>query len=316
MEWGKEMTVQVMTRLSEENLLQTATAMMGVQMPVRCVHIPVKDITPFDAHIHPDPVQVRIIKELHKNIGSQDAMIYVCDDQDLFVLSRSITRKFLDFIIESMPPELNLRSVMKPDNIFEVHIDGQRLIKLCEQKIIEKEERKRQANASEAQRRENNRLKNKAAIDDYISLNKGLISTLGNRRRERVAPSILVIEDDLFSQKLVGNALRQKYNVVFAENGMDGFVEHVRSACDMIFLDINLPDVTGMDILQRILNIDPQAHIVMLSGNGNRENVVKAMQLGAKGFVAKPFTIEKLRQSTEKCTHLSDKQRKTELQNA
>lgn len=68
-----------------------------------------------------------------------------------------------------------------------------------------------------------------------------------------------------------------------------------------MFLDINLPDISGHDVLARLRDIDPQIYAVMLSGHTQSENVMEALKMGAKGFVSKPFTKEKLLQYIAKC---------------
>jgi DNA-binding NarL/FixJ family response regulator len=60
----------------------------------------------------------------------------------------------------------------------------------------------------------------------------------------------------------------------------------------------------------RLLELDPDAYIVMLSGQGNRENILHSMQLGAKGFIGKPFTPEKLFSYVHKCPFVQEKRKK------
>jgi two-component system chemotaxis response regulator CheY len=68
----------------------------------------------------------------------------------------------------------------------------------------------------------------------------------------------------------------------------------------VLFLDIGLPDIDGLKVLERIFKLDPQAYVVMFSGNGSKEHIMRAVELGARGFVGKPFTKEKLFQYIEK----------------
>ena len=84
-------------------------------------------------------------------------------------------------------------------------------------------------------------------------------------------------------------------------------MNYVNKAPDVLFLDIGLPDINGHDVLERLFKLDPQAYVVMFSGNGDRENVLKAVELGAKGFVGKPFTQEKLIQYIEKSPFIQEK---------
>ena len=78
----------------------------------------------------------------------------------------------------------------------------------------------------------------------------------------------------------------------------------------MIFLDIDLPDVNGHEVLSSILKIDANAHIIMLSGNSDQENVVNAIKAGAKGFVAKPFLKDRLYKYIDECPMIMHKKEK------
>ena len=66
--------------------------------------------------------------------------------------------------------------------------------------------------------------------------------------------------------------------------------------------------MNGHDILAKILALDSEAFIVMLTGQGSRDNVLRAVEAGAKGFVGKPFTPDKLHSYTQKCPFIRDKQ--------
>jgi two-component system chemotaxis response regulator CheY len=135
-----------------------------------------------------------------------------------------------------------------------------------------------------------------------------LIATLAERRRNRDRVTVMVIEDDAFSRKLVGKALPETYALVLSDGGDNTLPLYVTQAPDVLFLDINLPDVNGFELLARLREIDPDAYIVMLSGNGDRANIMRAVEMGAKGFVGKPFTRLKLEESIQRSPHLRAKQ--------
>ncbi|KTF18251.1 response regulator [Pseudoalteromonas sp. H105] len=63
---------------------------------------------------------------------------------------------------------------------------------------------------------------------------------------------------------------------------------------NVIFLDIELPDTDGTEILAFINDNYPQTHVVMCSGHNSLENVQNTWELGAKGFIAKPFNAKKV----------------------
>ncbi|MGO2010669.1 MAG: response regulator [Pseudoalteromonas sp.] len=71
------------------------------------------------------------------------------------------------------------------------------------------------------------------------------------------------------------------------------------SACqtsdyNIIFLDIELPDGDGKELIAQLSEINPQANVVMVSAHSGVENVRDAIDKGAKGFVVKPFSPKKI----------------------
>ena len=69
---------------------------------------------------------------------------------------------------------------------------------------------------------------------------------------------------------------------------------------NIIFLDIELPDGDGKQIISQINDISPEANVVMVSAHSTVENVKEAIEKGAKGFVVKPFTPKEDRGNAEK----------------
>jgi two-component system chemotaxis response regulator CheY len=57
-----------------------------------------------------------------------------------------------------------------------------------------------------------------------------------------------------------------------------------------VFLDLLLPDAYGMDLLQTMLATNPKTYIIIVSGEDVRENIDKAIGLGAKGYIVKPYS--------------------------
>jgi two-component system chemotaxis response regulator CheY len=63
---------------------------------------------------------------------------------------------------------------------------------------------------------------------------------------------------------------------------------------DIIFLDIELPDGDGKELIARLTDINPHVNVVMVSAHSTVENVKDAIERGAKGFVVKPFSPKKI----------------------
>ncbi len=234
-----------------------------------------------------------------KWVGDENGKVYVCHDRDLFVfspgLSPEIFARFKERCREFFAYDLTLQDRLL--SFYDLEMSALGLIELAEAKLgIELQRRKAEDEKNKIQDKENQR-----ETFHALKLNTDLVTTLYKRRAAHMRPEILVIEDDPFSRKLIGAALGAKFSVSYAEDGYQAIVGFAQKAPDIVFLDINLPDVNGHDVLAKILSIDPEAYVVMLSGNSQSENVVGAVRGGAKGFVGKPFTKEKLLQYISKC---------------
>lgn len=114
------------------------------------------------------------------------------------------------------------------------------------------------------------------------------------RRPARSPAHVLVVEDDLLTSRIVTSTFKQTYAMIAAGDAHEAVADYMTHAPDIVFLDIGLPGLDGFAALHEIISIDPNAYIVMLSGNTNPENINRAMAEGARGFISKPFTRETL----------------------
>jgi len=108
------------------------------------------------------------------------------------------------------------------------------------------------------------------------------------------APRVLLVEDDPMTRFMVRKAIKNECELATAPEGNKVFSLYASYQPDIVFLDINLPDLNGYDVLEWIMDNDPGACVVMFSGNSDMDNIVSSMGYGAKGFVSKPFSKEKL----------------------
>ncbi|NBX66496.1 MAG: response regulator [Proteobacteria bacterium] len=236
---------------------------------------------------------------LDKWIGDPNGKIFVCEDRDIFIFSNLLTPKFYARFREMLHSELGYEPT--GENTVTALYDCHTHILALEAIASDKLEKKIEQRAREEEKRK------AAALNAHA--NAELITTLARRRNARRAMQILVIEDDPFSRRMIGLALSPDFEATFADSGISGLRDYVALAPDILFLDINLPDISGHGILQKIIKIDPEAHVVMLSGNGNAENVMKSIDAGAKGFVGKPFARDKLLQCIKKSTAFNVKKK-------
>ncbi len=117
------------------------------------------------------------------------------------------------------------------------------------------------------------------------------------RRSTRAQPLVLVVEDDPSTALLLETLLSSFVTVVVAHNAHEAAQLYPRHVPDLVFMDIGLPDVNGLGLLEQLKKADAAAHVVMLTANATHANLAAATQAGAKGFLAKPFTRDKLQQA-------------------
>ena len=105
---------------------------------------------------------------------------------------------------------------------------------------------------------------------------------------------VLVVEDQPFSRKLMQEYLRQFCSVDAAENVRNGLQSYLSKAPNIAFLDIEMPDDNGHMLANIIKRIDPDAFVVMVTGNHSAEDVAAARTNNVDGFIVKPFSKQKI----------------------
>ena len=93
-----------------------------------------------------------------------------------------------------------------------------------------------------------------------------------------------------------------------ALNGQDAVNAYKEQRPDLVFLDINMPVLDGLQTLQVLRSLDPDAYIVMASGVSLVEKVKGAIKLGAKGFMVKPYSTAKIAEAMKNFRHARAKQ--------
>lgn len=107
---------------------------------------------------------------------------------------------------------------------------------------------------------------------------------------------VLVVDDALMMRKTIGTFLIRAGHVVVEEaaNGEQAVAAYKKHLPDLVTMDITMPGVDGIDALSQITAFDPGARVVMVSALGQKHKVFDALQHGAKGYILKPFTEDKL----------------------
>jgi CheY-like chemotaxis protein len=106
---------------------------------------------------------------------------------------------------------------------------------------------------------------------------------------------ILVIDDEQGIRDLLDTLLQRKgYDVVLAASGQKGLELLRREQPDVIVLDLKMPGMDGLTVLQQIRSFDPKKPVIILTGAGTPETEQKVRALGVAEFVKKEFSLHRL----------------------
>ncbi len=108
-------------------------------------------------------------------------------------------------------------------------------------------------------------------------------------------PRILVIDD----QKSIRNTLKEileyeGHKVEVAENGPEGLEKFSANKIDVVLCDIKMPDMDGIEVLEKIMETTHDVPVIMISGHGNIDTAVEAIKKGAYDFIEKPLDLNRL----------------------
>ena len=108
-----------------------------------------------------------------------------------------------------------------------------------------------------------------------------------------IKPQVLVIDDDAVVGRSFDRVLSGiGYEVSTALTGEEGLKNMETTAYDVVFTDINMPGMDGLEVTERIKAKCPWTPVVVITGYGTEENEAEASVLGVSGFVHKPLTPE------------------------
>ena len=108
-------------------------------------------------------------------------------------------------------------------------------------------------------------------------------------------PVILVVDDEGSIRESLSEIFKDEGYYVLTSSSGEGAIEIVKEQSpDLIFLDIWLPGIDGIQTLEEIKNLKPDLPIIMISGHGNIELAVKATRIGAYDFLEKPLSLERV----------------------
>jgi len=122
---------------------------------------------------------------------------------------------------------------------------------------------------------------------------------------------VLIVDDEEDMQMLMRQKFRKQlrsgtFELSFALSGETGLVQLREHDVDVVLTDINMPGMGGLAFIERALEVNPIARVVVVSAYGDMSNIRAAMNKGAFDFIEKPIDFEDLQRTVEKCaSHVS-----------
>jgi len=103
--------------------------------------------------------------------------------------------------------------------------------------------------------------------------------------------TIMIVDDSTFMRRMLREIVtRNGYDVVAeAQNGKIAVEQYKLNKPDIVTMDVTMTEMNGLEALQKILEFDPDANVVMVSSMSQEIIVRDAIVVGAKGFIVKPF---------------------------
>ena len=113
---------------------------------------------------------------------------------------------------------------------------------------------------------------------------------------------IMTADDAAFMRMLIKDTLTKNgySDIVEASDGQIACEVYVQEKPDLVFMDITMPNKTGIEALAEIKKMDPMAKVVMCSAMGQEAMVMEAIKLGAIDFIVKPFQADRVLEAIKK----------------
>jgi len=132
-----------------------------------------------------------------------------------------------------------------------------------------------------------------------------IIKKYTENRKDTFMKKILIVDDSLFMRKVIFNILQtidNKSQLLEAATGKDALSLFKSEKPDLVLLDIVMSDSEeeGVKVLEKILKIDPSAKVVMITAVGQDLIIEECKKLGAKDYITKPFSENKIALTVKK----------------
>lgn len=202
---------------------------------------------------------------------------------DIFILTKGDT-KDINNTIDSLKSSFQKIQLMPQISFFDLSIKWSSFVAIVKEKVKQFPLKKRTTEKE---------IKQKTFNPNNFELTVQDLNIFKEKKLSNKEESILLVDDEPLTLNVISQSLHD-YNTMPVGTPEEALSLYFSKAPSIVFLDIDMPTCSGYDILKIIKKYDPDACIIMLSGNSYAEQIKQAISLGAKGFVGKPFSRQKL----------------------
>lgn len=134
-------------------------------------------------------------------------------------------------------------------------------------------------------------------LPEYSKEKKEITGIMDNREKLIGKGNVLIIDDEEDILAVAEEMLFQRgftvVTAVGAEEGIETYRKY-RETCEAVILDLSMPKKTGLEVFRELREINPSVKVLMSSGFAMDERIQKAIELGAMGFIKKPYSINEV----------------------
>lgn len=118
---------------------------------------------------------------------------------------------------------------------------------------------------------------------------------------ETIARTILVVDDEPYVLDAISSLLTELgYRVISSPRAKDAVEKLGQSRIDLVLSDIKMPEVSGMELLEKIHRLDPDLPVILMTAYAEMEVAIEALKRGAFDFILKPFQLDQVRHAVAK----------------
>ncbi|MGB9847612.1 MAG: response regulator, partial [Minisyncoccia bacterium] len=103
--------------------------------------------------------------------------------------------------------------------------------------------------------------------------------------------TILIVDDEAGPRESLRMILKPIYNIFTASNGKEALEIIQKENIDLVTLDLNMPGLSGIEVLKEIKKIKSDVEVIIVTGYGTLKNAQEVIRYGAGDFISKPFNV-------------------------